>query len=87
MALNAQHLLRGLFDNEKAHADRLEKLIDDDLRKTYCGGTFSKSIEDDAHDRVLNELQRRYAQAGWIMVWNRESHCNESYICIKLTPR
>ncbi|MFA6383361.1 MAG: hypothetical protein WCX17_02970 [Parcubacteria group bacterium] len=65
MALKKEGLAEKLQREHEAEVKKIEKLIDDKLARDYTGRPISVTLETYPHEKVRQELTRRYKEAGW----------------------
>lgn len=65
MALKKGDIMRQLSADHASEVERLEKMIDQKLAEDYAGRRISISLSGFPHERVRQELTRRYKEAGW----------------------
>jgi hypothetical protein len=65
MAVSKAEVSKSLSDSQLAQVDALEDLFDRSLREEYSGKRLLVDVEAGIHDKVKQEVARRYRLAGW----------------------
>lgn len=75
MALPKAGLAEKLEVGHQAQVEEIEKLIDEKLAKDYTGQElFYIPFRSSPHTKVIDELKRRYADAGWSLDFRCTQH-------------
>lgn len=66
MAIKKKDLLKALTKEQASELKKLEDRIDKKLKQEYSpGGTVNIVIKDFPRERVTQELEKKYKEAGW----------------------
>jgi hypothetical protein len=65
MAIKKEGLAEVVASNHKLEVERIEKIIDKELKEEYVGRAVSVELRSGyPHEKVRIELKRRYEEAG-----------------------
>ncbi|OHA50029.1 MAG: hypothetical protein A2991_01765 [Candidatus Terrybacteria bacterium RIFCSPLOWO2_01_FULL_58_14] len=72
MAITKAEILGRLTQDQEAAASALEATIDAEIRRNYVGRELVVTISHWPHERIRQELERRYREAGWILSFHSD---------------
>jgi sugar-specific transcriptional regulator TrmB len=82
MAVSKAELTEKLTRDQKRELEKLESQFDKKLREDYSGSEITIGLKNLPHERVQEELKRRYKKAGWKIKFESEQR-NGDWVSIK----